>query len=113
MRYFGCFSEKSDVASEFQVDIGDINILIAVYSQEDYEGSAFVLFYGEDNQLYEVNGGHCSCYGLEEQWDPEATSWEAIRHRFEKGHLFPYGWDDVDPARKQVEYLLNLEPLLD
>ncbi len=40
-----------------------------------------------DGRLYEVNGSHCSCYGLENQWDPESTTVEALRHRLTNGTL--------------------------
>ena len=56
------------------------DVLIATYEQEDYEGSAFVLF-TDGGRLFEVNGSHCSCYGLEDCWRPEETSWEALAIR--------------------------------
>lgn len=69
-------------------------VLLASYSNEDYSGDAFVLFRKGD-KLYEVNGGHCSCYGLEGQWEPEETNVEALRHRLEEGHLGYYdAWSD-------------------
>lgn len=66
-------------------------VLLASYTYEDYSGDAFVLFRKGD-KLYEVNGGHCSCYGLEGQWEPEETNVEALRHRLEKGDLGYEGW---------------------
>lgn len=63
-----------------------LNILLASYSYECYSGDAFVLF-ERDGKLFEVNGSHCSCYGLEGQWDPEETSVEALRHRLDAGEL--------------------------
>lgn len=56
------------------------NVLIAWYDLDGYEGWSFVLFEKGD-QLYEVIGGHCSCNGLEGQWDPEPTSWPALLKR--------------------------------
>lgn len=35
-----------------------------------YDGSAYVLF-EKNNKLFEVYGGHCSCFGLEGQFNPE------------------------------------------
>lgn len=73
--------------NDFQVskeELENANILVATYSFAHYEGDAFVLF-EEDGLLYEVNGGHCSCYGLENQWQPEETSPEAIKIRIESG----------------------------
>jgi hypothetical protein len=36
------------------------------------------VIFEKDGKLWEVNGSHCSCYGLEGQWQPEETTWEAI-----------------------------------
>lgn len=64
-------------------------ILLASYTYQDYQGDAFVLF-RKDGQLFEVNGGHCSCYGLGGQWDPEETSVLALEIRFgDDFHKFP------------------------
>lgn len=67
-------------------DFKDFEILLGSYTYEDYSGDAFVLA-KKGRKLYEVNGGHCSCYGLEGQWEPEETSIEALRHRMKEGRL--------------------------
>jgi hypothetical protein len=54
------------------------NILFASYGQDNYTGDAYVLF-EEDGKLLEVYGGHCSCYGLEGQFDPSETTLEALK----------------------------------
>lgn len=68
-------------------------VLFASYTDENYEGDAFVLF-TRDGKLWEVHGSHCSCYGLSEsdyygssqtQWQPEEVTAEAILHRLDKG----------------------------
>jgi hypothetical protein len=69
-------------------DLNDIIILLAYYTYHNYQGDAFVLFYNKKtDKLYEVNGSHCSCYGLEGQWEPEETSIKVLYHRFKKGRL--------------------------
>lgn len=104
MAYLGNFTSKKDVLQEFSYSYDkpdenlkeifeNINILLAWYGYGDYDGSAFVLF-ERDGNLYEVNGGHCSCYGLEGQWEPEETSVEALRHRIVNGHLGRDGYYD-------------------
>ena len=107
-RYLGeYFHSADDVRREFAVADGvafprDDQIIVAAYEYEDYSGSAWVLFRGDDGELYEVNGGHCSCNGLEGQWEPERTSIEAIRLR--KDH-----WSDpavtalVEQAKASVK----------
>lgn len=79
--------EEVNVKSNFnQSKYDGIEILLAYYLYEDYTGLAFVLF-RKDGKLYEVNGSHCSCYGLEGQWDPEETTIEALEHRLEAGYF--------------------------
>lgn len=75
-------SQPASKAPEYK----GVKILLASYSTEGCDGSAFVLF-RRDGQLYEVNGSHCSCYGLEGQWEPEPTTVEALRHRMTEGNL--------------------------
>lgn len=68
----------------------DDHILFASYGTDNWSGDAFVLF-ERDGILYEVNGSHCSCYGLEDQWEEEKTSIKALSHRLTEGAL---GHDD-------------------
>ena len=80
--YLG-FTDNEDLARQFGIaesDLDGYNVLIAVYDTPAYEGYAFVLM-EKDGQLYEVNGSHCSCYGLEGQWDIEETCEEALKIR--------------------------------
>jgi hypothetical protein len=93
-KYFGNFSSREDVAREFGQTTdrwGDNEavydtfpteeqILFAVYDTPDYDGYGFVLL-KIDGVLYEVHGSHCSCYGLEDQWELEETTIEALRMR--------------------------------
>ena len=77
---------------DFEITEGDlegVEILLASYTYENYSGDAFVLF-RKGGKLYEVNGGHCSCYGLEGQWDPEETTVAELRHRLTEGNLGRY-----------------------
>lgn len=60
------------------------NILFASYGNANYSGDAWVLFENE-GKLYEVNGGHCSCYGLENQWEPEEVALEELKNRLVNG----------------------------
>jgi hypothetical protein len=63
-----------------------VEVLLASYGYENYSGDAFVLFQ-RDGKLFEVNGSHCSCYGLEGQWEPEETSKEALLQRLDAGYF--------------------------
>lgn len=85
MKYFGEFVDREDVINAFgekdnQEFPTEDELLIASYETPDYEGYAFVL-YTRDGKLYEVNASHCSCFGLEDGWSPEETSWKALLMR--------------------------------
>lgn len=52
--------------------------ILVYYHVGGYEMDAFCL-YAKDCKFYTVHGSHCSCYGLEGQWEPEETSLEYIK----------------------------------
>lgn len=83
-------------------------ILLASYGTPAYEGYAFVLF-KRDGKLFEVNGSHCSCYGLEGQWEPEETTVEALRHRMKYGRLGSGGYDE-NPFADELRQVLDSLP---
>lgn len=91
------FADREDVARQFDYGEGpcwdsqvpftpkadfpkDKDIICAFYDNAGYEGSAFVLF-KRGRKLFEVHGSHCSCFGLEDQWEPEETTWGALAIR--------------------------------
>jgi len=88
--FIGIFKDTGSVLSESKAPedaLDGCTVLLAYYEYEDYSGSAFVLYQDAEGKLFEVNGGHCSCYGLEEQWDAEETSVAALRHHLTNGQL--------------------------
>ena len=84
----------------------DVNILFAYYNYEDYSGKAWVLF-EENGNLYEVDGGHCSCYGLENQWEKEPIVLEELKNRLENG---TFGTDSYfgNEFAKELKVFLGL-----
>ncbi len=83
--YEGMIGDFNDFSGQIDFAQG-CEILLAYYCYEDYSGEAFVL-YRKDGQIFEVNGSHCSCYGLEGQWEPEETSVDELMHRINNGQL--------------------------
>lgn len=57
----------------FRVENPDrYHIVYGWYEYEDYSGHSYVFGYDkEEEKFFEVVAYHCSCYGLEEGWDPE------------------------------------------
>jgi hypothetical protein len=115
--------ERKAVAADFDIDVAILagaEILVHYYSYEDYSGEAFVLF-RRDGKLYEVNGSHCSCCGLEGQWGPEETDVKSLLHRVCEGYPglgSSYRWsndDNITTARadKFRRKLLNVLYRLD
>jgi hypothetical protein len=86
-----------------------IEVLLASYGYENYSGDAFVLF-RKAGKLYEVNGSHCSCYGLEGQWEPEETTKESLLHRLNNGSV---GNDEYSGNQYAAELRMVLERLAD
>ena len=82
-----------------------IRVLLACYTQECYDGDAFVLFL-RDGKLFEVNAYHCSCYGFEGQWEPELTTAQDLRFRLSKGTLGT-SYNDQDVFASKLATILN------
>lgn len=82
-KYLTEFKNADDVIEQYhapQDALKKAKVYLAWYGYGSYCGSSLVIF-SKDGKLWEVNGSHCSCYGLEGQWQPEETSWEAIAKR--------------------------------
>jgi len=78
--FIGIFDNVGDIIREFEAPadaLDNCEVLFAAYTYENYSGDAFVL-YKKDGKFYEVHGSHCSCNGLDGQWEPEETSVAAL-----------------------------------
>jgi hypothetical protein len=98
------WSDKEGVARDFETNLDNVNILFASYTYENYSGEAFVLF-EQDGKLFEVNGGHCSCYGLEGQWAPEETTIQALTYRLTEGRMGQDSWDGNQYGNELKEFI--------
>jgi hypothetical protein len=81
--------DLSSLKREFDIsdkELEGVNVLYANYTLGCYEGEALVVF-EKEGKLYEVNGSHCSCYGLEGMWEPEETTKEALLTRPKNTYL--------------------------
>lgn len=116
-KYFGSFGGREDMASSFlngsyskdwtvpEDFPSEESILFASYGGACYEGDAVVLF-EQDGKLFEVRGSHCSCYGLEGQWEPTETSWEELKMRPTDGRyhfLIDHDGEAVEAFRQLVK----------
>ncbi len=86
------------ILSDFEVslespDDAGLIILYSSYTYENYEGSAVVLGYRPVTGLFfYVEGGHCSCYGLEGQWDETSLTVEELNEFDKRGHHAVSNW---------------------
>lgn len=102
MIYEGLFENWKDVGEQFETELPlDVLPLFAAYDQEGYEGSAVVL-YVHNNELKFVYGGHCSCYGLEGQWEPETIEWECAEEFLEKTYYLDRYKEYVIPVVREL-----------
>lgn len=87
--FLGNFNNIEDVAKEFdEEDILSYEIIVASYFYEDYEGAAYVLA-KRDGVYYEVHARHCSCNGLEGDWEPDIVDLNYLRLRVNNGRFGP------------------------
>jgi hypothetical protein len=100
------FSSKEDVISSYtapQDALDNAIVHLAWYGYGSYCGYSLVIF-EKDGKLYEVNGSHCSCHGLEGQWEPEETSWEALKMRNLSGDS---EYDGASDAQNQLQKVIS------
>lgn len=89
---------QAAMLADFLIDASALDgaeVLVASYDTPPYEGYAFVLI-ERGGELYEINGSHCSCYGLGEnsyyessgtQWSPEPVDTASLLHRAQTGSI--------------------------
>lgn len=101
-KYISEFKNKTSIVEQYRAPKDALRgavVHLAWYGYGSYEGSSLVIF-EKDGKLYEVNGSHCSCYGLEGQWEPEETNWKALEMR-----EFYGGYDGSGDATKLLKKL--------
>lgn len=102
-RDFQEYYDKDDVTLP-----SNLRLLYAEYEYGDWQGEAYVLGYNLDSgKFFEIHANHCSCYGLEGQWDEEYFEdfdqlRETIIHRFKMNPGYGY-W--VASCRDVREFL--------
>lgn len=82
--FYGNFKDKGDVCNEFSIPDFDGTVVFAAYETPDYEGYAEVIFI-HNGKLFMAQGSHCSCHGLEQQWDPVEMPVDGLRRIITEG----------------------------
>ena len=86
------FESLEDIKKQYQItdaDLDGVEVLYAGYQTGCYDGRSLVLF-KKDDKLYVVDGAHCSCYGLEGQWDPTETTPAALKMEIDAKSNYRY-----------------------
>lgn len=74
------FDNWQDVKNNFEIEREEPQYIFAIYDNGGYDGWALVIFSDDGLNFFTVEGSHCSCYGLEGQWEPETTTFAALHH---------------------------------
>jgi hypothetical protein len=91
MTYQGDFENWQSVQDNFCTDFAEpYNLIVASYDQPEYEGYAHVLWQNADGTFGFVCASHCSCYGLEDQWEPETYTPEQMRGQVERAESWVF-----------------------
>jgi hypothetical protein len=99
--YFENFDNWADVQREFRMNEPEPDeVLFAMYDLPDYEGYAEVVYRNGD-KFYWASGSHCSCMGLEDQWEPEEYDAETFLGVFNRNHRWSFEryFDEYTQAR--------------
>jgi hypothetical protein len=79
--YFDNWKTEADMLDDFKITkdkVKGFKVIFAVYAYGSYCGDAYVLL-RKDKKYFVVEGSHCSCYGLEGQWNAVETALGAFR----------------------------------
>lgn len=110
--YFNEFATTKwgGVQEEFDTNFPEpANVLYADYEYQNYEGEANVIWQEDDGSISYVSGGHCSCYGLEGQWEVETYPEETIRKMIQRARESDNKWSKyvLGIDYEKLERLLN------
>lgn len=109
MVYRGYWSCWQDVERDFQLAKGSVapdRVLLAAYDESDagYDGYADVV-YRIGDRYFRVQAAHCSCYGLEGQWEAEEYSREEFLGALSRDMFFFCG--ESAEVREELRQLVS------
>lgn len=91
-------------ATSEQVDRFDILIAYESVGSWGCDSSSFFLLKDKvTGELFENHGSHCSCYGFEDQWEPEPTTVEYL-----KSDKFYFSCGGYDNSSEQNEKSVHI-----
>lgn len=75
--FYTAYGDEQAKANAREANPEPDQVLLASYGGGGYDGDALVA-YRQGDKYYTIEGGHCSCYGLEGQWKPEEYDYETF-----------------------------------
>lgn len=76
------FDSRYDYEARKDIEVempSNLIIFWSRYTYENYSGDGEVWGFNTDNEMFfNVSGSHCSCYGLEGQWDEEYYTYDEM-----------------------------------
>lgn len=107
----GVFRDFTDYDVEPDAEMMTYNILFASYGTDNYSGDAWVLM-EKGGQLFESFGGHCSCNGLEGQFNPECVVLPELFNRIIAGTFGTDDWSGNTFRNELIQFLGIKQPPL-
>jgi hypothetical protein len=106
---------RDHIGEEYEVNrevVDQYDILIAYESVGSWgcdSSSFFLLKNKETGQLFENHASHCSCYGFEEQFEPEETTVEYLKS--EHFGFYNGGYDEDSEGNRDavMKYIQQLQ----
>lgn len=87
-----------------------LHIFFSSYECECYEGDSMVWGWDADKQTFFYTGGsHCSCYGLEGQWDEEPYSMDEMVAKIKTD----LAWEKERTYYERSDRIAELQALLE
>lgn len=79
IKYIKGFENIQDIADQYEIDISVMEEYDEIWALYDYGRGISYIILTKGDSYYIENSSHCSCYGLERQWEPVKTEIEALR----------------------------------
>lgn len=109
--YRELFGSWADVQSQFEMSMPQPDeVIYAEYDRPGYEGYANVIYRNGD-RFYWAHGSHCSCYGLEGQWDPEEYDARTLTYILRRGRHWRLDDRGVDIQDHIIAAIEAYDPL--
>lgn len=116
--YLEQWSDWSDVQNDFQISVPEPEtVFLAYYNNQDYSGTAYLLYY-DMGYYYWAQGSHCSCMGLEDQFDPTIyTNKNSFMEAIEKYNFYEVERRDVVEVLNDIQShnvrLVQTKPIIE